>query len=120
MIFSSFNHVNCFLVFLFFGIIIGFINLIFSILFLKKYQKKFLNCIFDVFFYTFLSIFFIFLINIFNFGEFSFALILAFLLGFIWIKKACKNLFAFLSKKWYNVFIKLKSNKKHNEKHKKI
>ncbi len=116
MIFSSFNHVNCFLVFLFFGIILGFIDNIISIVFLKNYQKKFVIPIFDTVFYTFFSILFVILLNIFNFGEFSLVLVLAYVLGFYWIKKQLKNLVAFLQTKWYNVINRIRAKRK-NEKH---
>lgn len=116
MIFSSFNHVNCFLVFLFFGIILGFIDSLISIIFLKKYQKKFVIPIFDVIFYTIFTLLFVFLLNFYNFGEFSLTIVLAYILGFYWIKKELKNLVAFLQGKWYNVFSKIRIKRK-NEKH---
>lgn len=114
MIFSTFNQVNCFLVFLFFGFVLGFLDCLFSVIFLKNYQKNFLKCVFDTIFYTFLSIIFIFLLNFYNFGEFSVALIFAYILGFYLIKKLMKKLVAFLINKWYNIFKKLKVKK--NEK----
>ena len=116
MIFSSFNHVNCFLVFLFFGIILGFIDSLISIIFLKNYQKKFIIPIFDTVFYTLFLIIFVILLNIFNFGEFSLVLVLAYVLGFYWIKKQLKNLVAFLQTKWYNVINRIRAKRK-NEKH---
>lgn len=119
MIFSSFNQVNCFLVFLFFGIILGLIDCIISVIFLKKYQKKFIIPIFDAVFYTFFSILFVFLLNIYNFGEFSIVLVLAYILGFYWIKKQLKNLVAFLSLKWYNVVNKIRVKRKNERRVKK-
>ncbi len=119
MIFSSFNHLDCFLVFLFFGIILGFLGSLLSLLFLKKYQKKFIIYIFDTVFFTFFAIFFVFLINIFNFGEFNIPLVITYLLGFLWIKKVCKKMFAILEDKWYNILSKLKISKTNGKKHKK-
>ena len=102
MIFSTLNQLNCFILFLFCGIIFGIIFSFFSILFLKKYQKIFQKIIFEGIFYTFFAIFYVFLINFYNFGEFSYVLILAYILGFLWIKKVLKNLVVKLQNKWYN------------------
>lgn len=119
MIFSSLNQVNCFLLFLFRGIILGFISQIFFTLTLKKYQKIYLKIIFETLFYTFFSVFFCFLINFFNFGQYSFALILAYILGYIWIKNIDKNLFVFLETKWYNTINKCITHlrSKHKDRH---
>jgi len=111
MIFSTTHQFNCLFVFLFFGIILGIISIIFFGLFLKKFQKKFIIYTLDGVFYTFFSIFFVILLNIFNFGKFSISLILVYLIGYIWINKACKNLVVFLENKWYNII-------KHESKHK--
>lgn len=102
MIFKTFNQLNCFLLFLFFGIIFGIFYLIFSVVFLKKYQKIFQKIIFEGIFYTFFSIFYVFFINFYNFGKISFVLILAYLLGFLWINKLGKNLVVNFENKWYN------------------
>lgn len=116
---------NCFLLFLFSGIILGLISQMFFTLTLKKYQKIYLKIIFDAIFYTFFSIIFCFLINFFNFGQYSFALILAYVLGYIWIKNIDKNLIVFLETKWYNItskiiiHLKLKHKEKHGRKQKK-
>lgn len=118
MIFLSLNQLNCFLIFLFYGIISCFIYKIFCILFLKNYQKKLKFIVFDAIFYTFLMIFLIFLINFLNFGKLSLALIFAFIIGFYSFKTLTKNLVVFLQNKWYNIFIKYFSkgkNKNANE-----
>ena len=118
MIFSTFNQLNCFLVFLFFGFLSGlFFNFI-SVLFLKNYQKKYIKPIFDTIFYTILTIFYVFLTIYFNFGEFSFALILSFLVGFVWVKNITKKMFVLFENKWYNI-LKLIFRKRHGKKHKK-
>ena len=125
MIFSSLNQVNCFLLFLFCGIILGLISQIFFTLTLKKYQKIYLKIIFDTIFYAFFSIIFCFLINFFNFGQYSFALIMSYLLGDIWKKNIDKNLIVFLETKWYNIInkftthLKLRHKDRHGRKQKK-
>ncbi len=115
MIFSTQNQLNSFLIFILFGLIFGFILQILNIIFLKKYQKNFLKIIFDTIFYGFFSIFFVFLLNFFNFGKFSMTLCLASIIGFLWMKKLTKNLVAFFETKWYN-FIKLKFKGRRNGK----
>ena len=111
MIFSTLNQFNCFLFFIFFGIVSGLIGSALNILFLKKYQKIYLKIIFDTIFYTFFAIFYVIFINLFNFGKFSFALIASCILGFVWINKLLFNLVDFLQIKWYNIFIKIFKHK---------
>ena len=108
MIFITLNQLNCFLIFIFLGCIFGFIFNLFNILFLKKYQKNFLKIIFDGIFYTFFAIFYVIFLNLFNFGQFNIVLILAIILGFIWVNKMLKNLVAKIELKWYNVVTKFK------------
>ena len=115
MIFSTINQFNCFLIFLFFGIIFNLIYNLFSILFLKKYQKKLKIIIFDAIFYSFLSIFLIFLINFLNFGKLSFSILLAFILGFYLSNILTKKLVVFFQNKWYTIFNKIfPKGEKHN------
>ena len=102
MIFSTLNQLNCFLLFIFCGIIFGIIYSFFSIIFLKKYQKIFQKIIFEGIFYTFFSIFYVILINLYNFGKISYVLIFGYILGFLWIKKLLKNSVVFFNNKWYN------------------
>ena len=117
MIFKTFNQLNCFILFLFFGIIFGIFYSVFSILFLKKYQKIFQKIIFEGIFYTFFSIFYVFLINFYNFGKISYVLILAYILGFVWLKKVLQKLVVFLTDKWYNN-IKIKKEAQNGRKSK--
>lgn len=117
MIFSTFNQLNCVLIFLFFGILISFISLILEIIFLRKYQKNFIKIIFDSIFYTFFGIFFIILLFFFNFGKFSITLILTYCLSIFISKHSCLNLVEKLSNKWYNF---LKSKFKRKLKHEKV
>lgn len=107
MIFNTLNQFNCFLIFLFFGIISNLIYSLFSILFLKNYQKKIKIIIFDTIFYSFLMIFLIFLINFLNFGKLSFSILLAFICGFLSLKILTKNLVVFLENKWYTTYNKI-------------
>ena len=102
MIFSTLNQVNCFLIFVFLGIIFSIIYDALFILFLKKHRKKFANYTFDTIFYAIFSCFFVIFKNIFNFGLFSFSLLLACSIGFVWTKSTTKNLVVFLEEKWYN------------------
>lgn len=118
MIFSTLNQLNCFILFLFCGIILGIFYLIFSILFLKKHQKIFQKIIFEGIFYTFFSIFYVFLINFFNFGKISYVLIIGYILGFLWIKKVLQNLVVFLTNKWYN-YLNAKKGKHNGRKSRK-
>ena len=106
MIFSTLNQFNNFLIFIIFGLIFGLIRNIFYTIFLKI-------CIFDTIFYGFFSVFFIFLLNFYNFGMFSFALLLAILIGYFWQNFLTKKLFAKLFKMWYNIVNKFK--RKQNE-----
>jgi len=115
MIFNTINQFNCFLIFLFFGIIFNLIYNLFSILILKKYQKKLKIIIFDSVFYSFLSIFLIFLINFLNFGKLSFSILLAFILGFISSNMLTKKSVVFFENKWYTTFNKIfPKGEKHN------
>lgn len=104
MIFYSFNQFNCFLIFIFCGIICCLIYDLFNLIFLIKFQKKFKKIIFDSIFYCFFNIFLIFLINFLNFGKINFSILLGFILGFSLTKKSNKNLLVFLENKWYNIF----------------
>ena len=113
MIFSTFNQFNCFIIFLFLGLICRLIYNLFSIIFLKNYKKIKIKIIFDLFFYIFFNFLLIFLIFYLNFGKIDFAIILAFLIGNLWVKKLTKNLVVFLEKKWYTFINKnfIRNNK---------
>ena len=106
MIFSTLNQFNCFVSFLFFGILVGLIYNLFCILFCKKYlnfyQKNIFFCIFSAFF----IVFFTFLKNYFNFGIFSLSLFAFYFMGFLWCCKLLKNLVVFFSNKWYTLLKK--------------
>ena len=106
MIFYSFNQLNNVLIFLFCGIILGFIYNTVEIIFLINYQKKIKYIVFNSIFYVFFALFFIFLINIFNFGLLSFSLLASIILGFLWFKAVSKKLVVFLKNKCYTLFNK--------------
>ena len=104
MIFSTQNQLDCFLIFLFCGIIFGLFLLIFNILFFRKNTKILIknitNCIFSAIFLILFAI----LLNFFNFGKFSISLLLSFFLGYLWFIWLSSNLVVFLKNKCYNVF----------------
>jgi len=111
MIFQTQNQLNCIFIFIFFGIVLGFVLKIFNLIFLEKYQKKSIKIIINSIFYSIFNIFFIFLINFFNFGNFSLVLILCYIFGFAIIKNHTFKLVVFLEKKWYNFLQEQLKNK---------
>ena len=113
MIFSTLNQTNCFICFLFFGLLTGILFNLFLIIFFVKYLKKYQKNIFFCIFFAFFIIFFAILINIFNFGKFSITLFLAYIISHFWSRKLTTNLVVFFSNKCYNV-IKLIKPKKRN------
>jgi len=109
MIFSTQHQLNCLILFVFFGLLIGIIYCLFQIIFLKKYQKKLIKCIFFSVFCSIFCIFYVFLINFFNFGKFSIVLFFTYGFGFFWINKLCKNLVVIFENKWYTIINKIKT-----------
>jgi len=107
MIFSTLNQHACFFIFLFFGAIIGFIYSILKIIFLPKNNKNLIKNILNCIFFTIFSLFFVIILNFFNFGKLSCTLIVSYFLSFFAIVKLNKNLVVFLQNKWYNVISKL-------------
>jgi len=110
MIYETTNQSNVFLIFLFFGLIFGIILFIFSSLFLRKNQKKLKKIIFDTIFTSIFSIFFIFLLNFFNFGKLSLALIFIYCFAILLGYKTNEKLVVFFKTKCYN-HIKLEKEK---------
>lgn len=106
MIFFSANQLYSFCLVLLCGIICGIFNIILGVLLIKNHQNNIFNFIFKLIFGVIFSIFLIFSINIFYFGQFNLVIIGAFLLGFIWIKKTFSNLLDFLEIKFYYIYIK--------------
>ena len=114
MIFQTQNQLNCFLIFIFFGIILGIIFNFYNLIFLKNYQKKLTILILNTIFYAFFYIFFVILINFLNFGHFSTTLFFSYILGFITSKRLSFNLVVIFEKKWYTI-IKLLFKKQQNK-----
>jgi len=116
MIFISFNQLNIFLIFLFFGFVFSLIyNLINTILlfkFLKKINKIIINSIFFILF----SCVFVFFLNIFNFGIINITLSLAYIFGFVLGVKVLNKTVVFLQNKWYTILNKKESHAKQFEK----
>ena len=116
MIFSTQNQIpNCF-IFLFFGIVFYLFYSAIKIAFLIKNNKILAKNIINLIFFAIFSIFFVILLNIFNLGYFSFALLLCFCLGGFSCQKLTNNLVVFLQNKWYNVINKIKRKEKCNQK----
>ncbi len=116
MIFSTSSQLNCFLIFVFLGIVLSIVSNAINILFLEKFAKKLKKIIINFNFYAIFSIFFVIFINVFNFGEFSISLLIASTLGFIWFNFTTKKLVVFLSSLWYTKLTKgkLKHARKKN------
>ena len=125
MIFQTQNHLNSFLIFVFSGIIFGFIFLICNLIFLLKFKKNIQKNIIISTFYLMFFIFFTFLINFFNFGNFSLLLLFTYILSFIWTKSTFNKSVVILEKRWYNktnqvlTTIKQKGKSKTNDTNKK-
>lgn len=112
MIFSTFNQLNIFLVFLFFGIIFGLIANMFFTLNIINFSKNIKKTILNSIFYVIFAVFFVNFLIYFNFGKFSFVLLCGYVFGYLWSRNTSKNLFAFLENKWYNLInTKLRQNK---------
>lgn len=120
MIFETQNQLYCFFIFLFFGIVLGIISIIYFLFTLLNFQKKLLKNIFLTVFYAIFSVFFVFFINFFNFGKFEVAPLIAYLIGFIWIKTLFKNLLVILENKWYNTLKKIFKTKLRKQKNNEI
>ena len=118
MIFSTFNQLNNFLIFIFVGLLMAFFYSILEICFLINFKKKLKNIIFNSVFYIFFAVLFVILLNIFNFGKFNISLLLATIGGYVWFRNASKNLVVFLKNKWYNTLnrLKRKTNAKQQKK----
>lgn len=119
MIFQTQNQINCLLIFIFFGIISGLISILFFLIFTIKNQKKLIKLLFESIFYSFLGVFFVFLINFLNFGHFSPTLLIGYILGYLWIKRLMQKSVVILETKWYTkvskIYNKLKNLKKKRE-----
>ena len=108
MIFQTQTQVNFVFIFIFFGFIIGMISTIYFMIFINNFSKKPAKILINCIFYSFFAIFFIFLINFYNYGKLSFVLFLSYILGYLIIKNTFKKTVVILERKWYNT-IKLLS-----------
>lgn len=118
MIFSTLNQANLVLIISFCGIISGFIFHVFSTLLLKNFQKNLIKNIINAIFYTFLCVFYVFLINFLNFGKFSYTLLFAYVGGILLIYYQIKKPLEIFETMWYNKINKFISYKKANKKEK--
>lgn len=116
MIFSTQAQLNNVLIFIFCGILIGFIYCFFKSIFYAKYQKIFIKNIILCIFYAFFCIFLIILLNFFNFGKFSIVLTSAYYLGFLWVSQLLKKSVVIFGNLWYNTFKKNITKKSLKEK----
>lgn len=120
MIFSTINQLNCLLILFFYGSFWGIISAVISVVFLKKYQKNIIKTIFLSLFCSIFHIFFIFLLNFYNCGNFSISLYFSYLFGFFTIKQLLRKSVVFFQTLWYNTIKKTflknkKAQKKSNE-----
>ena len=107
MIFFSANQLYSFCLISACGIIFGLICGVLGVDFVEKHQKNIINFIFKFILSLFFSIFLIFSINLFYFGDFNIVIISAFILGFIWCRKTTQKMLDFFEIKFYHVYINL-------------
>lgn len=107
MIFQTQNQVNSLFIFIFFGFIIGVLSILFFTFFIENFQKKPIKYAINTLFYAFFCCFFVFLLNLFNFGKFSTTLIFAYTISFILTKHSTQKLVVILQKKWYTIVNKI-------------
>lgn len=107
MIFFSVNQLYSFCLVLFCGLIFGVFYSILGVFFIKNHQKNIADFIFKLFLSIIFTIFLIFSVNIFYFGQFNPIIIASFCLGFMWSKKTLKKSLDFFEIKFYYVYIKL-------------
>ena len=105
MIFFSANQLYAFCLVVLCGIIFGVFSNILGVILLKNHQNKVFDFIFKFILSVIFSIFLIFSINIFHFGQFNIIIISAFFIGFVWSNKTLKNLLDFFEIKFYHIYI---------------
>ena len=76
MIFQTENQINVFLIFLFFGLICCLLFNLLKTLFLINFFKNFIKILFYCVFYCVFSCFFVILLIFYNYGKFSFSILL--------------------------------------------
>jgi len=107
MIFFSVNQLYSFCLVLFCGLIFGLFYSILGVFLLKNHQNKIFEFIFKFILSAIFSIFLIFSINIFYFGQFNPIIIASFFVGFWWSKKSLKKSLDFFEIKFYYVYINI-------------
>lgn len=114
MLFQTLLQGKLFLIFLFFGIIIG---ALYECVFLLHniFKNKIIDFFLDLAYGIIVSILFIFITNLFNYGEFRFYLLLSYILGFIILRKTVgylvRKMIKFVCNKIKHFVLYLKSNK---------
>ena len=107
MIFFSVNQLYSFCLVMCCGLILGVFYSILGVFFVKNHQKYIAEFIFKLFLSVIFSIFLVFSVNIFYFGQFNVIIIASFCLGFAWSKKTLKKSLDFFEIKFYYIYIKL-------------
>lgn len=107
MIFFSINQLYSFCLIMFCGVLCCIFNLFLGVFLIKNHQNKAFEFIFKLFLSLIFSVFLIFSVNFFYFGQYNIVLILAFILGYIWCLKTLHKLLDFLELKFYYIYIKL-------------
>lgn len=100
MLFETLKHSYIFLGSIYFGLICGIFKIILNTLLTIK-KNKILITIFDLLFMIVFTSLFIVCLNLVNYGEFRFYLLIGYILGFIFVKKSIMFLVDFLVKKIY-------------------
>ncbi len=106
MIFFSVNQLYSFCLVLFCGLIFGLVYSVLGVFFIKNHQNKIFEFIFKFILSIIFSIFLIFSVNIFYFGQFNIVIIASFFLGFWWSTKTLEKSLDFFEIKLYYVYIK--------------
>ena len=107
MIFFSVNQLYSFCLILFGGLIFGLFYSVLGVILIKNHQNDIFNFIFKFILSIVFSVFLIFSINIFYFGQFNPIIISVFFAGFLWCKKTLKKSLDFFEIKFYYIYIKL-------------
>ena len=114
MLFQTLLQGKLFLIFLFFGIVIG---VFYECCYLIQnvFKNRVIDFFLDLFYGIVIGVLFIFITNLFNYGEFRFYLLLAYILGFIIMRKTVgylvRKMIKFLCNKLKQLVLYLKSNK---------
>lgn len=115
MLFETLKHIYIFLGCVYFGICLGIIYNFFNFILTTAKHNKFLQILFDIIFSAISVLMFFVCLNIVNFGEFRFFVLVSFVFGFFVEQKTLGFLVDFLFKKVYNFlcigFEKLKKTK---------